>query len=135
MDATNYFDSTKAELKRHQYGGVLGGPIWKDRLFFFTDYQQTRQVAGASTGVVQVLSNDERNGIFPDTVLNTPFRVTPGPQPSMSRGGGITGRSVSLRLTPTMYNQLGTAVTTTDSNGNQACLATISLPISTPSLN
>ncbi len=50
LDAINYFDSTKAELKRHQFGGVLGGPIWKDKLFFFTDYQQTRQVAGLSTG-------------------------------------------------------------------------------------
>src|SRR6201997_900390 len=55
MDATNYFDTTKAELKQHQFGGVLGGPIWKDRIFFFTDYQQTRRVAGASTGIVQVM--------------------------------------------------------------------------------
>ncbi len=47
LNAINYFDSSKAELKRHQYGGVLGGPIWKDKLFSFTDYQQTRQVAGA----------------------------------------------------------------------------------------
>ena len=72
LDAINYFDSTKAELKRHQFGGVLGGPIWKDRLFTFTDYQKTRQVAGVSTGVVQVLSNDERNGIFSDAILQYP---------------------------------------------------------------
>ena len=65
LDAVNYFDTTKAELKQHQFGGVFGGPIWKDKLFFFTDYQQTRRVAGASTGVVQVLSDDERNGYFP----------------------------------------------------------------------
>src|SRR5712692_7335704 len=71
MDATSYFDTTKAELKQHQFGGVVGGPIVKDKLFFFTDIQQTRRVAGASTGVVQVLSNDERNGIFPDTVLDS----------------------------------------------------------------
>ncbi len=74
LDAINYFDSTKAELKRNQYGGVLGGPIWKDRLFSFTDFQQTRQVAGVSTGIVQVLSNDERNGIFSDAILNTPVQ-------------------------------------------------------------
>jgi len=54
MDAINYFDSTKAELKRHQFGGVFGGPIWRNRLFSFSDYQMTRQVAGISTGVVQV---------------------------------------------------------------------------------
>ena len=76
----NYFDSTKAELKRHQFGGVFGGPIWKDRLFMFTDYQQTRQVAGASTGVVQVMSDDERNGIFSDSLNTTVQGRLPGPQ-------------------------------------------------------
>src|SRR3984957_16322803 len=89
MDAINYFDTTKAELKRHQYGGVLGGPIWKDRLFTFTDYQQTRQVAGVSTGVVNVLSADERNGIFPDSVLGTQVQGDAWAATLMSRGGGV----------------------------------------------
>src|SRR5258708_31729233 len=71
MDARNYFDPTKAALKRHQYGGVLGGPVWKDKIFFFTDFQQTRQVAGVSTGPMQGMSADERKRIFPETVLNT----------------------------------------------------------------
>ena len=86
MDATNYFDNSKAELKQHQFGGVLGGPIWKDKLFFFTDFQQTRQVAGVSTGLMQVLSNDERNGIFPDSVLNTPVQGAAWAQTLMNRG-------------------------------------------------
>ncbi len=123
MDAINYFDSTKAELKRHQYGGVLGGPIWKDRLFSFTDFQQTRQVAGVSTGIVQVLSNDERNGIFSDTILDTPVQGDAWAATLMSRGGGVVhgagGVCQPPTCTPTLYNQLGTAVMTTDSNGNQ----------------
>jgi hypothetical protein len=106
MDATSYFDTTKAELKQHQFGGVVGGPIWKDKLFFFTDVQQTRRVAGASTGVVQVLSNDERNGIFPDPVLDTPVQGDAWAATLMSRGGGTIVAGV------TKYNQLGTAVTT-----------------------
>jgi len=121
MDAINYFDSTKAELKRHQYGGVLGGPIWKDRLFSFTDYQQTRQVAGVSTGVVQVLSADERNGIFPDSILNTPVQGDAWAATLMSRGGGVIngagGACQPPSCTPTLYNQLGTPATTTDSTG------------------
>ena len=122
MDARNYFDSTKAELKQHQFGGVFGGPIWKDKIFFFTDFQQTRQVAGASTGVVQVLSADERKGIFPDSVLNTYVQGDSWAATLKSRGGGtIVGQSASCDpsagCTPTKYNQLGTAVTTTDSSG------------------
>jgi Carboxypeptidase regulatory-like domain len=110
LDAYNYFDTTKAELKRHQFGGVLGGPIWKDRLFFFTDYQGTRQVAGASTGILQVLSNDERNGIFPDSAINVPVVGNAWANTLMSRnpsGGTIIAGT-------TTYSQLGTAVTTTD---------------------
>ena len=112
MNANSWFSGgTKAELKRHQFGGVVGGPIWKDRLFFFDDYQQTRQVAGASTGNLLVLSNDERNGIFPDSVLNTPVQGAAWAQTLMSRGGG------TIVAGTTMYNQLGTATTTTDITG------------------
>jgi hypothetical protein len=114
MDATNFFDHTgKAELKRNQFGGVLGGPIWKDHLFFFTDYQGTRQVAGVSTGNVTVLSADERNGIFPDSLLGNSVQGTAWASTLMSRGGGTIVPGV------TTYSQLGTAVTTTDANGNQ----------------
>jgi hypothetical protein len=117
MDAFNYFDITKAELKQHQFGGVFGGPIWKDKIFFFTDVQQTRQVAGASTGVLQVMTTDERNGIFPDSVLNTYVQGDAWAATLMSRGGGsIVGQGPSCpgppACTPTMYSQLGTPVMT-----------------------
>ena len=112
LDAYNYFDTTKAELKRHQFGGVLGGPIWKDKLFFFTDYQGTRQVAGASTGILQVLSNDERNGIFPDSAIGVPVVGAAWAQTLMNRNPG----GPPITAGTTTYSQLGTAVTTTDPN-------------------
>jgi hypothetical protein len=121
MDAINYFDATKAELKRHQYGGVLGGPIWKDKFFTFTDYQQTRQVAGVSTGVVQVPSADERNGIFPDSVLDSEVQGDAWAATLMSRGGGVIngagGACQPPACTPTKYSELGSPVATTDSSG------------------
>jgi Carboxypeptidase regulatory-like domain len=111
FDATSYFDNTKAELKQHQYGGVFGGPIMKDKLFFFTDFQQTRRVAGVSTGVLDVLSNDERNGIFPDSLLNNAVQGDAWAATLSARGG------VPVTAGVTTYNELGTPVTTTDSNG------------------
>ncbi len=64
LDARNFFDPGKAELRRNQFGYAVGGPFWKNRLFWFTDYQGTRQVAGASTGLVDVPTTAQRGGDF-----------------------------------------------------------------------
>ncbi len=64
FDARGFFDPTKAELRRNQFGYTLGGPFLKNRLFWFTDYQGTRQVQGASTGLVPVPSLAQRSGAF-----------------------------------------------------------------------
>ena len=41
LDAKNYFDSTRGVFRQNQYGGTVGGPIKKQRIFFFADYQGT----------------------------------------------------------------------------------------------
>src|SRR5713226_6405159 len=64
LDARNFFTASKTELRRNQFGYAIGGPFWKNRLFWFTDYQGTRQVLGASTGLVQLPTLDQRQGIF-----------------------------------------------------------------------
>jgi hypothetical protein len=64
LDARNFFDPGKAELRQNQFGYAVGGPFWKNRLFWFTDYQGSRRVAGASTGLVTVPTNAQRGGDF-----------------------------------------------------------------------
>src|SRR5437660_4111720 len=42
FNARQYFSPTKSSLKRNQYGGTVGGPIRKNKLFFFAGYQGTK---------------------------------------------------------------------------------------------
>ena len=80
MDARNFFDPSKAELRRNQFGYAIGGPFLKNRLFWFTDYQGTRQVQGASTGIVQLPTAAERAGQFDPSLFQdangNPMTVT-----------------------------------------------------------
>ena len=46
LDAKNYFSTTVPELRFNQFGGTLGGPIKRDKLFFFVDYQGTQIIQG-----------------------------------------------------------------------------------------
>jgi hypothetical protein len=64
MDARGFFDPGKAELRRNQFGFATGGPAIRNRLFWFSDYQGTREVVGASTGIVSLPSAAMRGGDF-----------------------------------------------------------------------
>ena len=42
LDAKNFFDPTVGIYRQNQFGGTVGGPILKNKFFFFADYQGTR---------------------------------------------------------------------------------------------
>src|SRR5262249_49123499 len=69
LDAKNYFVSSKSELRRNQFGYTAGGPFWKNKLFWFSDYQGTREVRGAEA-IANVPTDDQRQGNFDPDTLN-----------------------------------------------------------------
>lgn len=67
LDAANFFENAggvpRAPFKRNQFGGAIGGPIIKNRTFFFADYEGIRQAKGIPYQDF-VPSLDARNGIY-----------------------------------------------------------------------
>lgn len=63
VDATNYFAQSTEPLKQNQFGGTIGGPIRKDKTFFFLFYEGFRNHQGETAGST-VPSMKERGGDF-----------------------------------------------------------------------
>src|SRR5688572_28409925 len=71
MDTINYFakaaNQPKATNNQNQFGGNFGGPLMRNRVFFFADYEGTRLEQGVlRTG--RVMTADERRGVFPSSI-------------------------------------------------------------------
>ena len=64
LNSRGYFDSEKPDFKQNQFGGTFGGPIKKDRTFFFTSYEGRRIRQGISSDAVAVPSDAYRSGDF-----------------------------------------------------------------------
>ncbi len=79
LDARNFFDGPQIpSFKRNQFGGSIGGPIIKERTFFFFDYEGIRQSKGI-TALTTVPSLDARNGMIHDSDGN-PITVAIDPK-------------------------------------------------------
>ncbi len=74
MNARNFFAPVRDSLKRNQYGGVVGGPVVKDKLFFFEGYQGTIQRTAPATNVAFVPTADVLAGNF-QSILAPPCQT------------------------------------------------------------
>lgn len=70
MDATGYFAITKPALSRNQFGGVIGGPIVKNKIFYFGGYEGLRLNEGEVQPSV-VPTDAEKNGDFSSFLTGT----------------------------------------------------------------
>ena len=64
LDSRNFFDPALGAFKRNQFGYAVGGPAIRNKIFWFTDYQGTRETRGISTGLLQLPTAAQRTGTF-----------------------------------------------------------------------
>jgi hypothetical protein len=64
LDARPFFAARRSEFKRNQYGGTVGGPIIKNKLFFFVSYQGTKARGTPGDIRYRTLTAEERIGNF-----------------------------------------------------------------------
>ena len=91
LDARNFFapaGEPKPKYLRNQFGGAIGGPIVRDRTFFFADYEGTRSREGI-TRITNVPTAEERAGNFSNSVFNSVFGVPTNPFTGQPFDGGV----------------------------------------------
>jgi hypothetical protein len=81
LNARNYFSPTRGAFRQNQFGGTFGGPLRRNKVFFFADYQGTRQTQGIDTGEISVPTQAQRGGSFinPSTGLSQLTGCVSGP--------------------------------------------------------
>ncbi|MBV8053144.1 MAG: TonB-dependent receptor [Acidobacteriaceae bacterium] len=133
LNATRWFLQTPDVLHRNQFGGTVGGPLWKDHTFFFLSYQGTRESraenitdygGSAPLGLVQVFTKAERGGNFSQGGAACPFGSNKSPIP-------LTDSSGILQPAGTPYCTLwpNGIVPTSDFNSVAASLAARYIPL------
>jgi carboxypeptidase family protein len=94
MNARNFFQSgnpDKPTFRRNQFGGVVGGPLQRDRTFFFFDYQGQRQTI-ARTVISNVPTLLQRDGIFTEAI-GTSVPTIYDPATTVTVPGGTATRT------------------------------------------
>ena len=105
LDAANFFDSgRRGSYHENQFGGTFGGPILKDKLFFFADYQGDRLIKGVPHTINNAPTQAEETGNLA-AIANADGFAAPQVIPGVNNGqpvpvpNTVTGTAWATQLT------------------------------------
>ena len=138
LDARNYFNqvgSPQNPFHNNQFGGALGGPIRRDKTFFFIDYEAMREKgAEASTACVptaqDIATATAANGTPVNGVVAKLLALNPWPTPNLSGScitdgsDGQTPVTANISLATPFSNRVDSAIVKIDHNFNTKNLLT-----------
>ena len=105
MDSKGYFDLSTPDDSQLQFGATIGGPIRKDKTFFFLSYEGRQLRKGISSDRVRVPTQQERNGVFggdpfsgnlTDATVASILQNRPGCANAISAQGGMVPDPVAV---------------------------------------
>ena len=131
LNANDFFlneaGDPRPQLSRNQFGGTFGGPVWKDKTFFFLSYEGTRERNGASQNSLTTLN-------IPEGLTNDRSTATLNAL-EQSYNPGVPISSIALGLLQATLPNGQFAIPSAAPNGvlNHDLDNTVQTPISTPS--
>ena len=129
LDANDYFNKQQGlprlDLKRNQYGATLGGPIVKDKAFFFLAYQGQRQVESVPDNDIPVFSKAQMNGDFSNSSIpgGTPDQgvvdfLTANPYFAATTNGGAANAQIdTTKFDPVAQEYIKAGLIPSTANG------------------
>jgi hypothetical protein len=98
--SNNFNGLPRARQRWNEYGGTIGGPVRKNKLFFFADYQGSRFDLPASSTPKTTFTSSELNGNLSDLGITLHYPGTTVPMPSDLTKAAICGAGQKMGVNP-----------------------------------